>query len=146
MLQYGGNPIDRKKEAYMSTANHLTIRDYFDQVFTGKQSTWKVFSPSMGSANASGTGLFHRMLASRQMQGVGNASVKSTGLTIVDYLANPLGVKGRYQRSPELLSSEATADRSPGRPATCRNQNIVWKRHCIIPIGDKTCAIGSSIC
>lgn len=101
----------------MSTANHLTIRDYFDQVFTGKQSTRKIFPPSPGRESASGTGMFHRMLASRQMQGVGNTSVKSTGLTIADYLANPLGVRGRYQRPPELLSSEAKADGPPGRPA-----------------------------
>ena len=99
----------------MSTANHLTIRDYFDQVFTGKQRTRKVFPLSPERANASGTGMFHRLLASRQMQGVGKANVKSTGLTIVESLANPLGVKGRYQRSPELLSPEAKADRSPGR-------------------------------
>jgi hypothetical protein len=99
----------------MSSENHLTIRDYFDQVFTGKHRTMKVFPLSPERANASGTGMFHRLLASRQMQGVGKANVKSTGLTIVDYLANPLGVKGRYQRSPELLSPEAKADRSPGR-------------------------------
>jgi len=99
----------------MSTANHLTIRDYFDQVFTGKQRTLKVFSLSPERANATGTGMFHRLLASRQIQGVGNANVKSTGLTIVDYLTNPLGVKGRYQSSPELLSSEAKADRSLDR-------------------------------
>jgi soluble lytic murein transglycosylase-like protein len=99
----------------MSTANHLTIRDYFDQVFTGKQRTIKVFSLSPERANTSGTGMFQRMLASRQMQGVGNASVKSTGMTIVDYLANPLGVKGRYQRSPEFLSSEAKANGTPGQ-------------------------------
>jgi hypothetical protein len=111
------NQIDRKKEAYMSTANHLTIRDYFDQVFTGKQRTMKVFSLSPGRTNASGTGMFQRLLASRQMQGVENANVKSTGLTIVDYLANPLVLKGRYQHSPELLSPEAKADRPPGRQA-----------------------------
>ncbi len=99
----------------MPTVNHLTIRDYFDQVFTGKQRTRKVFSFSPQSANASGTGMFHRMLASRRMQGVGKTNVKSSGLTIVDYLANPLGVKGRYQRSAEMLSTEAKAVRSPGR-------------------------------
>ena len=101
----------------MSTANHLTIRDYFDQVFTGKQRTMKDFSLSPGRTNVSGTGIFHRLLASRQMQGVENATVKSTGLTIVDYLANPLGLKCRYQHSPELLSPEAKADRPPGRQA-----------------------------
>ena len=99
----------------MATTNHLTIRDYFDQVFTGKQRTGKVLSPSPGRANASATGVFHRMLASRQMRGFGNGKVKSSGLTIVDYMANPLGVKGRYQRSPELLSAEKKADRSSDR-------------------------------
>jgi hypothetical protein len=81
------NQIDRKKEAYMSTANHLTIRDYFDQVLIGKQRDRKVFSLSSERTNATETGMFHRLLASRQMLGVENANVKSTGLTIVDYLA-----------------------------------------------------------
>ena len=91
----------------MSTGDHLTIRDYFDQVFVGKQRARKVHSRSWQSATGSGTATFHRMLASRQMQGVRHVKVKSTGLTIVDYLANPLRVKGCYQHSPELLSSES---------------------------------------
>ena len=99
----------------MATENHLTIRDYFDRVFTGKQRTRKVIPPSQGSEGASGTGLFYRMLASRQIQGVRNAGAKSTGLTIVDYLANPLGVKGRYQRFPEFLPSAAKAMGTPGQ-------------------------------
>ena len=99
----------------MLTANHLTIRDYFDQVFTGKQRTRKVFPLTPERTNASGTGMFHRLLATRQMLGVENANAKSTGLTIVDYLANPLSVKGRYQRSSELLSPKAKTDSSPGR-------------------------------
>jgi len=111
----------------MSTANHLTIRDYFDHVFTGKQGTRKVFPFSPQRANASGTGMFHRILAARRMQGVGNANVKSTGLTIVDYLANPLGVKSRYQRSPELLSSEAKAVRAPGRQVLAATEALPGK-------------------
>ena len=109
------NPIDRKKEANMAIANHLTARDYFDRVFSGEQRTGKDFYFAPGRANASGTGVFHRMLASRQMQGFGDAKVNFSGLTIVDYLANPLGVKGRHQRSPELLSAEKKADRSSDR-------------------------------
>ncbi len=97
----------------MSTANHLTIRDYFDQVLTGKQRTGKAFSLSPQRANATGTLMFHRLLASRQMQGAGNPNAKSTGLTIVDYLANPVGMKSRYSRSAELLSSEAKEDGPP---------------------------------
>ncbi len=107
--------IDKGNEVYMSTGDHLTIRDYFDQVFVGKQKTRKVYSRSRQSATGFGTTSFHRMLASHQIQGGRHAKVKSTGLTIVDYLANPLRVKSRYQRSPELLSSELKINRSPDR-------------------------------
>ena len=107
--------IDGEKGANMSTANHLTIRDYFDRVFTGKQRTGKVFPFSLDRANASGSGVFQRMLASHRIQGFGNANVKPSGLTIVDYLAHPLGVKGRYQPSTEMLSAEKKADRSSDR-------------------------------
>jgi soluble lytic murein transglycosylase-like protein len=100
-----------EKGANMSAANHLTIRDYFDRVFTGKQRTGKVFPFSLDRANASGSGVFQRMLASHRMQGLGNANVKPSGLTIVDYLAHPLVAKGRYQPSTELLSAEKKADR-----------------------------------
>ena len=99
----------------MSTGDHLTIRDYFDQVFVRKQKTRKIYSGSPQNATVSGTTSFHRMLASHQMQGGRHAKVKSTGLTIVDYLANPLRVKSRYQRSPELISSELKENRSPDR-------------------------------
>ena len=99
----------------MSTDDHLTIRDYFDQVFVGKQRSLKIYSRSSQSATASGTGTFHRMLATCQVEGVRHANVKSTGLTIVDYLANPIRIKGRYQRSPELLLSAAIENRSPDR-------------------------------
>ena len=99
----------------MSTGDHLTIRDYFDQVFVRKQKTRKVYSRSSRNATGSGTTTFHRMLASRQMQGGRHVKVKSTGLTIVDYLANPLRVKSRYQRSPELISPELKENKSPVR-------------------------------
>lgn len=99
----------------MSTGDHLTIRDYFDQVFVRKQRTRKVYSRSPQKATGSRTTTFHRMLASRQMQGARHAKVKTTGLTIVDYLANPLRVKSRYQRSPELISPELKENRSPDR-------------------------------
>jgi soluble lytic murein transglycosylase-like protein len=56
------------------------------------------------------------------MQGARHANVKSTGLTIVDYLANPLRVKSHYQRSPELLSSAAKENRSPSRQVLAANK------------------------
>ena len=99
----------------MAIANHLTVRDYFDRVFTVEQRTGKDFYFVPGRANASGIGVFHRMLASRQMQGFGDEKVNLNGLTIVDYLANPLVAKGRHQRSPELLSAGKKADRSSDR-------------------------------
>ncbi len=99
----------------MSTGNHLTVRDYFDQVFVGKQKTRKVYPRSPQNTTGSGTTSFHRMLASLQIQGGRHAKVKSTGLTIMDYLANPLRVKSRYQPSPELISAELKETRSPDR-------------------------------
>jgi soluble lytic murein transglycosylase-like protein len=97
----------------MSTGDHLTIRDYFDQIFVGKQKTRKVYSRSPQNTTGSGTTSFHRMLASLQMQGGRHAKVRSTGLTIADYLANPLRVKSRYQRSPEWISPELKENKSP---------------------------------
>ena len=99
----------------MSTGDHLTIRDYFDQIFVGKQKTRKVYPRTPQNTTGSGTTSFHRMLAALQIQGGRHAKVKSTGLTIVDYLANPLRVKSRYQRSPELISPELKENRSPDR-------------------------------
>jgi len=107
--------ITGAKEVYMSTGDHLTIRDYFDRVYTGNQRTRRVFPPTRGSEGAPGASIFCRVLASRQIPGIRTASLKSTGLTIVDYLAKPFGVKGRYQLSPGNVSSEAKANETPGR-------------------------------
>jgi Transglycosylase SLT domain len=106
----------------MSTGDHLTIRDYFDQVITGKPRNRKTSSFSRGSEGASGAGMFYRMLAARQSQGVRNGSDKTTGLTIADYLANPLGVKCRYQPSPEFSSAEVK-----GNPIS-EQQEIIAKK------------------
>ncbi len=101
----------------MSTGDHLTIRDYFDQVFTGKKGTRKIYSTSTGTKAASGTGTFYRMLASRQMPGFRNTGVKSKGLTITDYLANPLHARGQTQRLLNSSSSETRSDKSPVQSA-----------------------------
>ncbi len=101
----------------MSTGDHLTIRDYFDQVFTGKKGTRKIYSTSTGTKAASGTGTFYRMLASRQMPGFRNTGVKSKGLTITDYLANPLHARGQTHRLLTSSSSESKSGMSPGQPA-----------------------------
>ena len=101
----------------MSTGDHLTIRDYFDLVYTGKQRTRKVFHSFAGTKAAAGTGMFYRMLASRQMPGDRNTNVKSKGLTITDYLANPLHAQGQYHRLVNSSSSESRSDKSPAQPS-----------------------------
>jgi soluble lytic murein transglycosylase-like protein len=100
----------------MSTDQQLTIKDYFDRVFTGEQSVRKICYRSRQKVISSGTGIFQRMLASLQMQGVRDSNFRPTGLTIVDYLAKPLSVKGRAQCSPELSSSDEKGDRSHSQP------------------------------
>ena len=106
----------------MSTGDHLTIRDYFDRVFAGKQRTRKIYSHSAQKANTSRTGTFRGMLASHQTQGVKNTNGKTNGLTIVDYLANPIRLIGRPQRPPELSSSETKGNGScdPNSPAAAK--------------------------
>jgi soluble lytic murein transglycosylase-like protein len=68
------------------------------------------------------------MLASLQMQGGRDAKVKSTGLTIVDYLANPLRVKSRYQRLPELISPELKETMSPCRQVLAADKTSPGKK------------------
>jgi soluble lytic murein transglycosylase-like protein len=79
------------------------------------------------------------MLASHQMQGGRHVKVKSTGLTIVDYLANPLRVKSRYQRTPELISPEPNETGSPDRQALAADK-ISPRKKTSSAISDKTSA------
>ena len=111
----------------MSTANHLTARDYFDRVLTGKHRTRRAFSRYSERAGVSGAGVFHRILASRQQHVIGNTDARTTGLTAVDYLANPLRLNSRRQSSPQVLPSEAKGNSSPGRqvPAVIKTSSEV---------------------
>jgi len=93
----------------MSSENHLTIRDYFDQLFVGHRASGKYVSPS--KVNAFKGGRFQQMLASRQRQLPSAAGDKTTGLTIADYRANP--VRARY--SHPLRQPPSTA-RTIGNP------------------------------
>ena len=114
----------------MSTGDHLTIRDYFDRVFAGKQRARKIYSRSPQKTNASKPGTFQGMLASHQTQGVKNTNAKSTGLTIVDYLANPIRLIVKHPGPPELSCSETSgkgtsSSLSEGKRVSSRPQSVV---------------------
>ena len=78
----------------MSSGNHLTIRDYFNQLqvrgATGRRTV------SSEPANMTEPGEFHRIFGSYQEHRSINNNQEITGLTIVDYLANRVRVKCRY--------------------------------------------------
>lgn len=109
--------VKKKKGVFMSAGNHLTIRDYFDQLNIGKQKSRKVFSPSSVGEGGSGPKPFHRMLASRQMPDFSNKNVRHTGLTAADYLARPLPARVQYQKPLNSSASETKAEKSAGQPA-----------------------------
>ena len=111
----------------MSTAHHLTLKDYFDRAITRKFRTRKAVFSSRDSANISGSGKFQRLLASRQIQRAGSATVKSTGLTIRDYLACPVALNGRYHRLSESQLAGGSADKYPGRRVISATKNLPGK-------------------
>jgi len=88
----------------MSSGNHLTIRDYFDQVLVGRVANRKAFFPQKSDTSATRT--FHRILASRQLKRSINTNLQPSGLTIADYLANPVRAKCRYKLPIGSTSSE----------------------------------------
>jgi soluble lytic murein transglycosylase-like protein len=98
----------------MQLATHLTIRDYFNRVlFEGTAGRHII---SSRGADAAGNGEFHRILESHQVQPTTTGSQKTTGLTIVDYLANRVRVKCKYSQTAAPKSSkqnEAGADTPP---------------------------------
>jgi hypothetical protein len=78
----------------MATQNHLTIRDYFDQVLLGSTAKRKAV-PSIKS-EGSDNGIFHRILTSFGNPRLGQDNLKPNGLTVVDYLNNPVRVKCQF--------------------------------------------------
>ena len=78
----------------MTTANHLTVRDYFDQVLFGRTLNKRAYSSQ--SAATSDNRTFHRMLNSQRDQQLNQIENKPNGLTVVDYLKNPVRVTCRY--------------------------------------------------
>lgn len=80
----------------MTTGNHLTVRDYFDQVLVGRTMNGKAYSSQ--TANKSGSRTFHQILTSQGDQQSYRNNAEPTGLTAVDYMRHPVRVKSHYNR------------------------------------------------
>jgi soluble lytic murein transglycosylase-like protein len=78
----------------MAADTHLTIKDYFDRLFAERQGTRRHLyrTKRVSPKNR----LFDQLLASRQIQNAKSQNLKSKGLTIADYLANP--VRGTFRK------------------------------------------------
>ena len=105
----------------MATGNHLTVRDYFDQVLVGRSARRNDLSPHKLDGYCNRT--FHQILAAHGNRRLDQNNLKPTGLTVVDYLKNPVRVKCQFNHQPALTSSEKketkmdTAPTSPtGKP------------------------------
>ena len=92
----------------MTTGNHLTVRDYFDQVLVGR--TLKNRAYSSQSVGPSGNRTFHQLLTSQGNQQLNQSNTKSNGLTVVDYLKNPVRVTCRYyyRTAPQNSNENST--------------------------------------
>jgi soluble lytic murein transglycosylase-like protein len=100
----------------MSTGNqHLTIRDYFDQVLLGRQSTRR--SVSRVRVHSSESTTFHRLLTSLGDRQANTGPHPPTGLNASDYLNNPVRVKCHYTYRNPPTASGANAERAKKPPA-----------------------------
>jgi soluble lytic murein transglycosylase-like protein len=111
----------------MTTGNHLTIRDYLDQIITGNQQKRKGSSPYSARKAASGKGMFHRMLISRQVEKDERPGAKITGLTIADYLANPLLARSQKLNPTSSSSNETKANESSDQPGLASSKDLAQK-------------------
>ena len=112
----------------MSTGNHLTIRDYFDQVLLGRPTSRKATLP--GEARLSGRRTFHQLLTSLGNQQSNYRGNKPTGWKAVDYLNNPIRVNCHYANRVSLASfkkEEPVADKASLRPIAIPDQNSLEK-------------------
>jgi soluble lytic murein transglycosylase-like protein len=118
----------------MSTGNHLTVRDYFDQALFGRQATRRALQT--GKANSSGGTIFRRLLTSLGNQTSDNRCHKPTGLKVKDYLSNPVRVKCHYNyrlspSAPEKKSESAKNASSTPPPAAnmASKEKAIRKSH-----------------
>jgi hypothetical protein len=100
----------------MATENHLTVKDYFDQVLYGSAANRKAFSTA--KVDAPGSGSFHRILTTYGNQRSDHDNLKPTGLTVVDYLNNPVRIKCQFNHRliptpPKKNETKAVKSHSP---------------------------------
>jgi len=88
----------------MTTGNHLTVKDYFDHVLFGNPANRKASFAK--KAASSGANSFHQLLTSYGNKQVNYTNNKSTGLTVVDYLSNPVRAKCQFKYRILGASSE----------------------------------------
>ncbi|UCD77043.1 MAG: lytic transglycosylase domain-containing protein, partial [Desulfobacterales bacterium] len=107
----------------MATQNHLTIRDYFDQALFGSTANRKTLSAT--EADPSDTRSFQRILSSHGNQQFDRSNLKPTGLTVVDYLNNPVRVKCQFNHRlsptvPEKKETKAVKSQGPAAPLAAK--------------------------
>jgi len=107
----------------MTTGNHLTVRDYFDQVLVGRTLNKRAYSAQ--SAGTSGNRTFHRILTSQGNQQLNQIDTKPNGLTVVDYLKNPVRVTCRYINRTAPPNSDPNTAKQDGAaaPSTSMSAN-----------------------
>ena len=106
----------------MTAANYLTVRDYFDQALVGMALNKRVYSSQR--VDTSGISSFDRLLTSRVNQQANQMNSRPTGLTVVDYLNNPVRAACRHAcrtaaptPDPNAAKPTETADASPAMNA-----------------------------
>ncbi len=100
----------------MTTGNHLTVRDYFDQALVGRTLNKRAYSSQR--ADTSGSRKFHQLLTSQGNQPLNQIDTKPSGLTVVDYLKNPVRVTCRYSFRTAAPNSDPNATKPDETAAT----------------------------
>jgi hypothetical protein len=106
----------------MTTGNHLTVRDYFDQALVGRILNKRAYSSQR--ADTSGSRTFHQLLTSQGNQQLNQINSKSNGLTVVDYLNNPVRVTCRYTYRTAPPNSDPNATKPDETAATSTSMNV----------------------
>jgi soluble lytic murein transglycosylase-like protein len=112
----------------MLSKNYLTIRDYLDQLYVGKpkgRRTYSTFNPAAPKSQR-----FHQFLMSNQGNKADKSNAKTSGLTIADYLANPVRVKSQYKylaTSRSFEKKNTRADKITEMPARASTKSFAMK-------------------
>ncbi|CAB1079293.1 Putative tail protein (ACLAME 1) [Olavius algarvensis Delta 1 endosymbiont] len=87
----------------MAIANHLTARDYFDQALVGRTVNRRTYISQ--SAGTFGSRTFQQLITSFGQQQSHHNGINPNGLTVKDYLSNPVRVK--FQSSYRIQSASS---------------------------------------